>query len=100
MRFRIEVKPVADAWEATVYDLADHGPDVPYARVICSSLERAMREASHYVVMAGGDPWMRNRPTLQTMTASRAARCTCRWSSETTLDVVDPRCPVAERHIP
>lgn len=103
MRFRIEVKPVGDAWEATVYDLADHGPDTPYARVFCSTLEHAMREASHYVVIAADDdedPWMRRAPRLQAMTPSRAAGCTCRWSDETGLDVVSPTCPVAERHIP
>lgn len=50
--------------------------------------------------MDGGDPWSRRMPTLRAMTPSRAAGCTCKWSAETTLDVVDPRCPVAERHVP
>ena len=46
------------------------------------------------------DPWRRREPTLQTLSASREAGCTCGWSGERTLLVVDPRCPVAERHIP
>lgn len=52
IRFRTDVTPLADEWEATIYDMDDHGPDLPYAVVACSSLAEVLRQASHYILMA------------------------------------------------
>jgi hypothetical protein len=53
-RFRIELfeRDGYSQWDAVVYDLADHGPDLPYAKVTAPSLDHALDQAAHYVKVA------------------------------------------------
>jgi hypothetical protein len=55
-RFRTKVTQDREGWwRVEVYDLDDHGPDVPYAVVESPNRENAMREAGHYVAVAAQD---------------------------------------------
>jgi hypothetical protein len=51
-RFRIDVFDHGDWWEADVYDLHDHGPDLAYASVTSGDLAKLLDQATHYVLVA------------------------------------------------
>jgi hypothetical protein len=53
-RFTIDVFHRTDPehWEAVVYDLHDHGAQLPYAEITAGLLERALAQATHYVLVA------------------------------------------------
>ncbi len=53
-RFRISISQDEYGWKGTLYDLADHGPDLPYAKVT-GSLERVLDSLSHFALVA--EPW-------------------------------------------
>jgi hypothetical protein len=56
IRFRIEIiEHATGGWEATVYDHADHGPDLMYAGVTAGSLDQVLDHAVHYVLVAASD---------------------------------------------
>lgn len=67
-RFRIDVAHDDAGWEVKVYDLADHGPDMPYAAVV-GPLDQALRSAAHYVLMAACDvpAWGPDHPAYDEM---------------------------------
>lgn len=56
-RFRVELfqREGYDQWDAVVYDLADHGPDLPYASVTAPSLPDALAQTASYL-LAASDP--------------------------------------------
>lgn len=56
-RFRIEIFDRTGFWEAKVYDLADHGPDMPYAVASSGHIDHVMDQAAHYVLVAS-DEWL------------------------------------------
>lgn len=55
MRFRIDIGQTDDGWEAVIYDLADHGPDMPYAKVWNRNIDVVMRHVAPYVASAAAD---------------------------------------------
>lgn len=55
-RFRISVFDLATGWEAVVYDLHDHGDDLPYAVVSGRVLGPVIQSAAHYVTVAEPAP--------------------------------------------